>query len=41
MNATPEKTTTESTTTEQNTTEQPTTKPDDPGAIELPFVPAE
>ena len=40
-NATPEKTTTESTTTEQNTTEQPTTKPDDPGAIELPFVPAE
>ena len=40
-NATPEKTTTESTTTEQNTTEQPTTKPDDSGAIELPFVPAE
>ena len=40
-NATNEKTTTESTTTEQNTTEQPTTKPDDPGAIELPFVPAE
>ena len=40
-NATTEKTTTESTTTEQNTTEQPTTKPDDPGAIELPFVPAE
>lgn len=39
--ATTEKTTTESTTTEQNTTEQPTTKPDDPGAIELPFVPAE
>ena len=36
-----EKTTTESTTTEQNTTEQPTTKPDDSGAIELPFVPAE
>ena len=40
-NATTEKTTTESTTTEQNTTEQPTTKPDDSGAIELPFVPAE
>ena len=40
-NATTEKTTTESTTTEQNMTEQPTTKPDDSGAIELPFVPAE
>ena len=40
-NATTEKTTTESTTTEQNTIEQPTTKPDDSGAIELPFVPAE
>ena len=40
-NATTEKTTTESMTTEQNTTEQPTTKPDDSGAIELPFVPAE
>ena len=40
-NTTTEKTTTESTTTEQNMTEQPTTKPDDSGAIELPFVPAE
>lgn len=40
-NATTEKTTTESTTTEHGTTEQPTTKPDDSGAVELPFVPAE